>query len=251
MAPRLTFDEKEDTEPHQPGEAGEKFMSVRAEDRCLVIFVRFPGQGQVKSRLAKDLGAEAATNLYRCFVEDLLERFSKEAYRLRIAFYPADKEQETREMLGDEFSYIAQTGEDLGERMKLAFLRCFREGAQSVVLIGSDIPDLPARIIDEAFRALDKYGAVIGPSVDGGYYLIGFQRDTLNGDVFSGLLWGTERVFQETMNLLQMAGSPVHVLPFWRDIDKHEDIAALIKNSDDTGFADSKTMLCLKAIGLA
>ena len=226
-------------------------MSAQAEDRCLVIFVRFPWQGQVKSRLAKDLGAEAATNLYRCFVEDLLERFSKEAYRVRIAFYPADKEHEMREMLGDEFSYIPQTGEDLGERMKLAFLRCFREGAQSVVLIGSDIPDLPARIIDEAFRALDKYGAVIGPSVDGGYYLIGFQRDTLDGDVFSGILWGTETVFQETMNILHMAGSLVHVLPSWRDIDKHEDIAALIKNSDDTGFADSKTMLYLKAIGLA
>jgi rSAM/selenodomain-associated transferase 1 len=226
-------------------------MSVRAEDRCLVIFVRFPGQGQVKSRLAKDLGAEAATNLYRCFVEDLLERFSKEAYRVRIAFYPAEKEREMREMLGDEFSYIPQMGEDLGERMKLAFLRCFREGAQSVVLIGSDIPDLPARIVDEAFHALDKYGAVIGPSVDGGYYLIGFQRDAFKGDVFSGLPWGTERVFQETTNILHIAGSLVHVLPSWRDIDKHEDIAALIKNTDDTGFADSRTMLYLKVIGLA
>jgi len=226
-------------------------MSVRAEDRCLVIFVRFPGQGQVKSRLAKDLGAEAATNLYRCFVEDLLERFSKEAYRVRIAFYPAEKEREMREMLGDEFSYIPQMGEDLGERMKLAFLRCFREGAQSVVLIGSDIPDLPARIVDEAFHALDKYGAVIGPSVDGGYYLIGFQRDAFKGDVFSGLPWSTERVFQETTNILHIAGSLVHVLPSWRDIDKHEDIAALIKNSDDTGFADSRTMLYLKVIGLA
>jgi glycosyltransferase A (GT-A) superfamily protein (DUF2064 family) len=110
---------------------------------------------------------------------------------------------------------------------------------------------LPARIVDEAFRALDKYGAVIGPSVDGGYYLIGFQRDAFKGDVFSGLPWGTERVFQETTNILHIAGSLVHVLPSWRDIDKHEDIAALIKNSDDTGFADSRTMLYLKVIGLA
>ena len=172
------------------------------------MFVRFPGQGQVKSRLAKDLGAEAATNLYRCFVQDLSERFSKEAYRLCMAFHPAEKEREMREMLGDEFSYIPQTGEDLGERMKLAFLRCFSEGARSVVLIGSDIPDLPARIVDEAFRALDKCGAVIGPSVDGGYYLIGFKEDTFNGDVFAGLPWGAETVFQETMNILRMSRSP-------------------------------------------
>ena len=234
-----------------PCEAREKFMSAIAEDRCLVMFVRFPGQGQVKSRLAKDLGEEAATNLYRCFVEDLLERFSKEAYRLRIAFYPAEKEREMREMLGDEFSYIPQTGEDLGERMKLSFLRCFSEGLRAVVLIGSDVPDLPARIVDEAFLALDEYEAVIGPSVDGGYYLLGFKQDTFNGDVFMGLPWGAETVFQETMKILRRAGAPVHVLPVWWDIDKPEDIAALIENSQKTGFADSKTMLYLKTIGLA
>ena len=232
-------------------EAREKFMSVRAEDRCLIMFVRFPGRGQVKSRLAKDLGEEAATNLYRCFVEDLLERFSKEAYRLRIAFYPAEKEREMREMLGHEFSYIPQAGEDIGERMNLSFLQCFREGARSVVLLGSDIPDLPTRIVAEAFLALDRNEAVIGPSVDGGYYLIGFKQDTFDGDVFTGLSWGAETVFQETMKILRRAGAPVHVLPLWCDIDKHEDIAALIKNSEDTGFADSKTMLYLKTIGLA
>ena len=226
-------------------------MNAEAEYRCLIMFARFPEQGQVKSRLAKDLGAEAATNLYRCFVEDLLERFSKKDYRLLIAFYPAEKEREMREMLGDEFSYSPQTDGDLGERMKLSFLRCFSEGTRSVVLIGSDIPDLPARIVDEAFRALDKYGAVIGPAADGGYYLIGFKEDTFCGDVFAGLPWGAETVFQETMDILRTAGTRVHVLPVWRDIDKYEDITAAIRNSGNTGFADSKTMLYLKMIGLA
>jgi uncharacterized protein len=226
-------------------------MKATAEQRYLVMFVRFPGQGQVKSRLAKDLGEEAATNLYRCFVEDLLERLSKEAYMLRIAFYPAEKEREMREMLGHEYSYIPQRGGDLGERMKLSFLRCFGEGARSVLLIGSDIPDLPVRFVDEAFRALDEHDAVIGPSVDGGYYLIGFKGDTFNGDVFAGISWGAETVFQETMNILHTAGALVHVLPLWCDIDKREDISLLIKNSKDTGFADSKTIMYLKTIGLA
>lgn len=215
------------------------------------MFVRFPGQGQVKSRLARDIGREAAADLYRCFVEDLSERFSNKDYGFCIAFHPEEKEREMREMLGDEFSYIPQTGEDLGEKMKLAFLRCFSEGARSAVLIGSDIPDLPARIVDEAFRALDKHGTVIGPAVDGGYYLIGFRQDTFCEDVFAGLPWGAETVFRETMNILRTAGAPVHVLPVWRDIDEHEDIAALIKNGEDTGFADSRTMRYLKAIGLA
>lgn len=226
-------------------------MSAEAEYRCLIMFVRFPEQGQVKLRLAKDLGAEAATNLYRCFVEDLLGKFYKKDYLLRIAFYPAEKEREMREMLGDEFSYIPQAGEDLGERMKLAFLRCFSEKARSVVLIGSDSPDLPARIVDEAFRALLKYGTVIGPSVDGGHYLIGFRKDTFCGDVFAGLPWGAETVFQETMNILRKAGASVHVLPVWRDIDEREDLAALIKNSKNTRFANSKTMRYLKTMDLA
>jgi len=226
-------------------------MSTEAEYRCLIMFARFSEHGQVKSRLAKDLGAEMATNLYRCFVEDLLERLSKKDYRLLIAFCPAEKEREMREMLGDEFSYIPQMGEDLGERMKLSFLRCFSEGARSVVLIGSDVPDLPLWIVDEAFRALLKYGAVIGPSVDGGYYLIGFREDTFCVDVFGRLPWGAVTVFQETMDILLRAGALVHLLPVWRDIDKREDLAALIKNSKGTEFADSKTMLCLKAMGLA
>ena len=226
-------------------------MSAEAECRCLIMFVRFPEQGQVKLRLAKDLGVEAATNLYRCFVEDLLGRFSRKDYKLCIAFYPAEKEREVRELLGNEFSYMPQTGEDLGERMKLSFLRCFSEGARSVVLMGSDVPDLPIRIVDEAFRALLKYGAVIGPSVDGGYYLIGFREDTFCRDIFAGLPWGAVTVFQETMNILRTAGARVHVLPVWQDIDRYEDITAAIRNSAHTGFADSKTMLYLKMIGLA
>ena len=226
-------------------------MSVKTEERCLVMFVRFPEQGQVKSRLAKDLGAEAAKNLYRCFVEDLLERFSGEGYSFRLAFHPAGKERKMREMLGDGLSYIPQAGDDLGERMKLAFLRCFSEGVRSLVLIGSDVPDLPARIVDEAFLALDEYDAVIGPAADGGYYLLGFRQDTFCGDVFKGLPWGTDTVFRKTMQIFHRVGTLVHVLPVWRDIDKYEDIKALIKNSEDTGFTNSKTMLYLKAIGLA
>lgn len=226
-------------------------MNVRTEDRYLVMFVRFPVRGQVKSRLARDLGEKAATDLYRCFVQDLSQKFSKEPYRLYIAFYPEEKEREIREMLGHDFSYFPQMGEELGERMKLAFLRCFSEGARTIVLIGSDIPDLPAVIVDEAFRALDEYGTVIGPSVDGGYYLIGFREDALNEDVFAGLPWGEDSVFQETTNILRIAGASVHVLPVWRDIDNGEDIRALIKNSKDKGFAGSKTMLHLKILGLA
>lgn len=214
------------------------------------MFIKFPERGQVKSRLAKDLGEERATELYRCFIEDLLERLSRGTYRFQMAFYPAGKEHEIKEMFGNELSYTPQAGENLGERMKNTFNLCFSEGSQSVVVIGSDSPDLPAWIIEEAFFSLDDHDVVIGPSIDGGYYLIGFRRETFNPAVFVGPKWGTANVFRQTMTSLQETGTLVYVLPVWQDIDRPEDIAVLIKNSEKTEFANSKTMLYLQGNGL-
>ena len=226
-------------------------MDSKTEYRCLVMFTKYPERGQVKSRLAKDMGKEKAAALYHCFIEDLLERLSRGTYRFQMAFYPADKEHEIKEMFGNEFSYISQAGVDLGERMKNTFNLCFSEGSQSVVVIGSDSPDLPAWIIEEAFFSLDDHDVVIGPSVDGGYYLIGFRKETFNPDVFAGPVWGTASVFQQTMTILRETGALVYALPVWQDIDRPEDIAVLIKNSEKTEFTNSKTILYLQSSGLA
>jgi rSAM/selenodomain-associated transferase 1 len=215
------------------------------------MFVKFPERGEVKSRLSRGLGVEIATDLYRCFIEDLLERLANGAYQFRIAFYPEEKEQEIREMYGDECIFMPQHGENLGERMKDAFIRCFLEGFRYVVVIGSDSPDLPARIIEMAFLALEDHDAVIGPSADGGYYLIGFRRESFNPHVFGGLIWGSETVFQETMNIFHTDKTLVHVLPVWHDIDRPEDIAILLKNNENEGFVHSRTISYLREKGLA
>jgi len=215
------------------------------------MFVKFPERGEVKSRLSRSLGEEIATDLYRCFIEDLLEKLAQGAYRFRMAFHPEGKEHEIREMFGSGFSSMPQKGKDLGERMKHAFIRCFSEGFRSVVVIGSDSPDLPARIIEKSFLALEDHDAVIGPSADGGYYLIGFTRETFNPDVFTGLAWGTETIYQETMDILHKAGTLAHILPVWQDVDRPEDITILIKNSKKTGFTGSKTIAYLRDRGLA
>ena len=215
------------------------------------MFVKFPERGEVKSRISRGLGEEIATDLYRCFIEDLLEKLAQGAYRFRIAFHPEGKEHEIREMFGSGFSTMPQEGKDLGERMKHAFIRCFSEGFCSVVVIGSDSPDLPAQIIEMAFLALEDHDAVIGPAADGGYYLIGFAREAFNPDVFSGLAWGAETIYQETMDILHKAGALAYVLPVWQDVDRPEDIMILIKNSKKTGFAGSKTIAYLRDRGLA
>jgi rSAM/selenodomain-associated transferase 1 len=226
-------------------------MISMTEDRCLVMFVKFPDRGEVKSRLSRGLGEEIATDLYRCFIEDLLEKLAQGDYRFRMAFHPEGKEHEIREMFGGGFSTMPQEGKDLGERMKHAFIRCFSEGFCSVVVIGSDSPDLPARIIEKSFLALEDHDAVIGPSADGGYYLIGFTREAFHPDVFSGLAWGAETIYQETMDILHKAGALAHILPVWQDVDRPEDITILIKNSKKTGFAGSKTISYLRDRGLA
>ena len=226
-------------------------MSTTMEDQCLVMFIKFPERGQVKSRLVKDLGEEKSAELYRCFIEDLLARFSQGNYRFQIAFSPAAKEREIKEMFGNDFLYIPQSGEDLGERMKNAFSHCFSEGPRSVVVIGSDIPDLPSWIVEEAFFSLNDHDAVIGPAADGGYYLIGFRKETFNPTVFTGPKWGTEDVFRQTMTILRETGALVYVLPLWQDIDRPENIAILIKNNEKSEFANSKTMQYLRGIGLA
>jgi len=215
------------------------------KDRCLIMFAKYPEKGKVKSRLCRQWDEDIVVRLYRSFIDDLLDRLSVGDYAFRIAFHPVEKRTDFIEQFGDAFSYMPQTGDDLGERMCGAFVRSFAEGHRTVVIIGSDSPDLPPRIIEEAFQSLDKSGAVIGPALDGGYYLIGFSRTSFFSGAFDDVAWGTDLVFKKTLRHLQERGIPVHVLPPWRDIDRPEDIADLIKRNEDSDFTASKTMSLL------
>lgn len=217
--------------------------------RCLVTFAKYPEKGKVKSRLNLDGDDGLVSDLYRCFIEDLLERLSAGDYRFWMAYDPPEKENDFIELFGDGFLYTPQKGADLGIRMYNAFTACFSKGFQSVVIIGSDSPDLPGRIIEEAFESLDRHGAVIGPTWDGGYYLIGFSRDSLSMRVFENMMWGTDRVFQETMERFRKDGVLVHTLPKWRDIDRPEDIRSLMKESAESDFGQSRTIRFLKEHG--
>ena len=115
-----------------------------------------------------------------------------------IFLSPQEKETEIKKLFGNDHEYRPQRGTDLGARMKNAFTDCFSEGFKSVVLIGSDFPDLPLKIIEDAFAALDSSSdAVIGPAADGGYYLIGFRYDTFLPAIFEGLIWSTPLVLRK------------------------------------------------------
>ena len=215
-------------------------------DSCILLFVKFPIKGQVKTRLASHIGPEAALRLYESFVLDtlvLLKNFNA----VMICFDPADSRDQFEQWLGGEYAYIAQTGRDLGQRMKNAFERSFDVGFQKAILIGSDIPDLPVKFLSEALDALDSNEAVIGPSSDGGYYLIGFARTSFLPVAFDGVAWSTSTVCEQTLTILNEHKLNVHLLPEWSDVDTAADLQSLLLRSQLTPFENSRTYRYLTA----
>jgi uncharacterized protein len=209
---------------------------------CVIMFVKSAERGTVKSRLAASVGEDVALDLYKCFVSDLIKMLVQGRHLFDIYFYPPDAKQEVIRWLGDEHTLIPQMGDDLGDRMGNAFEEVFSQGFDRVILIGSDSPDLPNLLIDEALGALKDYDAIVGPSHDGGYYLIAFTQKTFLAQVFSGIAWGTQEVFEHTMRILQKANLTVHTLPAWRDIDTIGDLKAFFRDNRNTPFAQSATI---------
>jgi hypothetical protein len=217
-------------------------------DRCIILFVKYPEKGKVKTRLSSVLGDETTRNLYKCFVSDLIGNLEKERYTFKIAFYPPGSDARIISWLGPGHSYITQIGKDLGERMKTAFEETFLEGFKKVLVIGTDIPALTPSLIEKAFKALKHSDAVIGPCYDGGYYLIGFRKEMFLSDVFGGIQWSTERVFKYTMGVFMKKAYQVHVLPKLRDIDRIEDLRTFYEESKKMKNKYSKTLLYLSSI---
>jgi hypothetical protein len=194
------------------------------DDRCLLFFIKNPQKGQVKTRLASAIGDEMAVRLYKRFVLEILSTLNKGTFLFYLCVYPVDALEGLKTWLGEDYLYMLQQGENLGERMKNAFTEALAMKFKRIVLIGSDIPSLPLEFIEEAFISLEKKDVVIGPSLDGGYYLIGFRDKKFSHRAFKGIPWSTERVFEETMKVFEHEGLTVHVLKTLRDIDTIQDL---------------------------
>ncbi len=198
----------------------------------LIVFVKLPAPGQVKTRLATTLGAEPAAALYRCFVTDTLAAARRSGYSTLVFFHPPGSARAIADWLGQGVTVLPQHGNDLGERMSGALHAALASSGRAV-LIGSDCPDLPCALLDDAFEALATHQATVGPADDGGYYLIGFSRKGLTEAAFTGIEWGGPNVFEATMNSLAKNDVKVHVLPRWSDIDEYNDLKAFYERHRD------------------
>ena len=191
---------------------------------ALGIFFRIPTHGKVKKRLANEIGEDAALTAYESMLEATIENVSRLKGIDLYGFYEGGIIPPNPPLLkggrGDyinKMPLILQKGNNLGERMYNAIQWLFDNGYQKVSLIGTDSPDLPLAFIKDAFQKLDSYKLVIGPSEDGGYYLIGMKNpfDML----FKNIEWGSDKVLKYTVSKAHSAGISYFLLPEWYDID--------------------------------
>ncbi len=196
---------------------------------CLVVFVKDSIPGRVKTRLTPRITPDEAAKLYKAFTLDIISNARKlkrnSVNNITVAYTPVGAEKAFRKLIEQPTNFLPQKGKNLGERMKNAFKQSFAEGAKRVVIIGTDSPTLPVSYIQKAFDILKKIPIVIGPTFDGGYYLIGLSG--LNDDIFDGIGWGTSRVFDQTLTRIKSLNTQVYVLPPWYDVDTSEDLEFL------------------------
>jgi len=191
---------------------------VIASSRSLVIFANAPEKGRVKSRIAADLGPDVALTAYKTLAEHAVAAASQVDWcRKTIAYAPNGTGEAMRSWFGDLFDYRAQGDGDLGRRMLAAFERAFSDGADRVILIGVDCPGVTEAIITEAFARLDPADAVIGPSFDGGYYLIGMKKPIK--ELFTDIPFGTGDTLQKTLMSARRASIRVSLLEWKRDVN--------------------------------
>jgi rSAM/selenodomain-associated transferase 1 len=191
----------------------------------LIVFVKEPRPGLVKTRLLPALDPESAAELYRALAEEeIRQTVPRSGEYTRLFFYapPSSPEAMSAWLPGE--ALVAQQGDDLGARMSAAFDEAFRRGARRAAVIGTDVPWLSRDRVAEAFRALDEHEVVLGPTADGGYYLLALNRS--RPELFRGIAWSTASVLASTVERAAGLGLRVQMLGPLADIDTIDDLRA-------------------------
>jgi len=216
--------------------------------RRLLVFLKYPTPGQVKTRLAAHVGEEAASEIYRACAELTLHRLRMFRRDIVLCVDPPEAAEETISWLGPAWALQPQRGATLGERLAEATATAFRNGAQRVVVVGTDSPWLNAAIIEQAFAALESADVAVGPTDDGGYYLIGLGKAAPG--LFEGIAWSTPRVYEETAARAQSLGLTLHPLPMGYDVDRMEDLRRFVAEETAAGSVSTHVKI-LDALSVA
>lgn len=186
----------------------------------LLLFTRYPRRGKVKTRLIPHLGPEAACTVHNELTRHTLEQVG--SYPDLQIWFAGGNIAGMQAWLGKGYCYRKQPGGTLGEKMHYGFQQVFAEGKEKAVLIGTDCPGITLEHITTALSMLDCRDVVLGPAVDGGYYLMGLRA--AHAELFADIPWGTDRVFAITQKRAAAAGLSVSFLETLADIDRPEDL---------------------------
>ncbi len=194
---------------------------------AILVFLKHPKPGRVKTRLAATTSPEKAAQIYRRLVREVFARLP-EGPEVIVMFDPPEERDavagwilEMRPSLAPRLQFVAQQGPGLGERLTHAFARAFAAGFEKVAAIGTDCIDMTSQHFDAVWHGLENHDCVLGPANDGGYYLIGLKA--MHAAVFEGIAWSTATVYQQTLHQLAGAGLSLHELPVLSDIDDEKD----------------------------
>lgn len=207
---------------------------MKETKELLLIFTRNPELGKVKTRLAKGVGEQHALTIYKKLLSHTHDQVKVLPVTKRVGYSNRVHDNDLWE--NELFEKFAQEGDDLGIRMEAAFKQGFTDDYEKIVIIGSDLYDLKTAHLEAAFAALDTHDAVIGPALDGGYYLLGLRN--LVPAIFYNKDWGTTTVLADTKEDLK--NKTVHYLETLNDIDYAEDLegypefASYLKNTTTT-----------------
>ena len=191
-------------------------MMPRMRDERLILFVKAPRPGQVKTRLAVALGEAAACAAYERLVKSLLSNLAS-LPEVEFRFTPDDAGPEVQPWLRPGWITLGQGTGDLGQRLQTAFADAFADGAKRVVIIGSDCPEVTASDVREAWRELRSRDLVVGPAVDGGYWLIGLREP--QPALFENIPWSSESVLAETLRRARSQRLKMQLLRILQDVD--------------------------------
>jgi len=189
---------------------------------ALIIFVRKPVLGKVKTRLATSVGDENALLVYRHLLAHT-KSITQELAINKFVFYADEIDNND---LWNGYEKHLQSGNDLGERMKNAFKLLLKEGFKKIIIIGSDCLEMDSNLLNNAFKELEKTDVVVGPAIDGGYYLLGMKND--HSFLFDIRNWSTDTVYADTINLVNANKLSFIALTKLNDVDTVDDLPALI-----------------------
>lgn len=214
-------------------------MKQEVKKKAVILFIKYPEEGKVKTRLASTTNSKFAVNIYRAISENIFCELDKldEDIDVLVFYSTIDNVEKITSWVGRQFHYKAQTGLDLGEKMSNAFESTFSQNFLSSIIIGSDVPDITSSIIMDAFNNLENNDVVISPSDDGGYSLLGLKN--MHKELFQNIRWSSKHVLNETLKTINDMKLKLSLLESLNDIDTEEELNVWLSDSVNSNLKEN------------